>query len=145
MDYWDTSALVKLYAREADSEHFLHLLETAIRPMYASAIADVEVLCALHRKERFQDIAPGSSLRLYERFLSDCATGRIVRVPYGADVASRAEEVVRAAFKRSRPVVIRSLDVIHIASALTIKANRVVATDSRLREVASLNSLALVP
>jgi predicted nucleic acid-binding protein len=145
MDYWDTSALVKLYAREPDSEQFAEFQQTATEPVYASALADIEVLCALHRKERSKDIAYGSALRLYEKFLSDCAIGRIVHVPYGEDVASRTEEIVRAAFQRSKPVLIRSLDVIHVASALAIRAKRIVATDSRLREVASLNSLALLP
>ena len=137
--------MVKLYAREPDSEQFAQLQQTAPEPMYASAIVDIEVLCALHRKERSQDIVHGSALRLYGKLLSDCAIGRIVRVPYGHDVVSLGEEVVRVAFQRSRPIMIRSLDVIHIASALAIKARRFVATDSRLREVASLSSLALLP
>lgn len=146
MNYWDSSALVKLYTPEPDSEQFAELQQTAREPAYASAIADVEVRCALHRKELLREIAPGTALRLYDKFLSDCAIGRILRVPFGNDVIARAAEVVRVASqRRSKPILIRSLDAIHIASALVINASTLVAADSRLREVASLNSLALVP
>jgi predicted nucleic acid-binding protein len=145
MDYWDTSTVVKLYVREPDSEDFLQLLDAAPKPMYSSTITDIELLCTLYRKEKTRNIPVGSGGRSYEKFREDCAAGHIVRVPYGDEVVSLAEEVVRAAFKRSRPILIRSLDVIHIATALTIKAKRVVTTDSRLREVAALNALALLP
>ncbi|MBV8845058.1 MAG: type II toxin-antitoxin system VapC family toxin [Bryobacterales bacterium] len=144
MDYWDTSAVVKLFAPEPDSEQFAEF-HKASRPLYISTITDIEVLCTLRRKEKLQNIPVGSAGRLYQRFLSDCALGHIVRVPYGDDVVRHAREVVRRALHGSKTVMVRSLDVIQIASALAINAKRIVAIDSRLREVASLNSLALLP
>ncbi len=145
MTYWDTSALLKLYVPEPDSAHLLDLVSLENQPLYSSAIAAVEVLCAVHRKERSHDLKPGSAAAILLKFRADCGGGRIVLIPYGDDVAARAEQVVRLALQRRRPVTIRSLDAIHIASALSVGAKTLIATDSRLREVASLAKLKLQP
>jgi hypothetical protein len=50
------------------------------------------------------------ALRAGGRFLGDCREGRIVLVPYGEQVFTAAEEIVRLAFRRARPVMVRSLD-----------------------------------
>jgi len=145
MNYWDTSAILKLYVPETDSARFLELLASTNEPIGSSAVAGIEVLCALHRKEAVGDLTTGAASRIYQRFLADCGAGRIVRIPYGDDVVSRAAEVVRLALQRPHPVMIRSLDAIHIASALVAKSKKLVATDLRLRAVASRMSLVLEP
>ena len=85
------------------------------------------------------------ALRAGGRFLGDCREGRIVLVPYGEQVFTAAEEIVRLAFRRARPVMVRSLDAIHVASALTARARVMVATDTRLRQVAAMAKLKLAP
>jgi predicted nucleic acid-binding protein len=143
--YWDTSALLKLYVPEPDSAALLELVSLENQPIYSSAITTVEVLCAVHRKERSGDLKPASGVSILRKFRADCGAGRIVLIPYGDDVAARAEQVVRLALQRSRPGMIRSLDAIHIASALKVGAKKMIATDMRLREVASLARFKLAP
>ena len=145
MTYWDTSALLKLYVPEPDSAHLLDLLSLENQPLYSSAIATVEVLCAVHRKERSGGLRPGSFASILLKFRADCGGGRIVLIPYGDDVAAKAEQVVRLALRRRQLGMIRSLDAIHIASALSVGAKTMVATDLRLREVAALAKLKLEP
>jgi predicted nucleic acid-binding protein len=143
--YWDASALLKLYVPEPDSASLLDLVSLENQPIYSSAVTTVEVLGAVHRKERSGDLNPGSAVSILRKFRADCGAGRIVLIPYGDDVAARAEQVVRLALERSRQVTIRSLDAIHIASALNVGAKKMIATDLRLREVASLARLKLAP
>ena len=85
------------------------------------------------------------ALRAGGRFLGDSREGRIVLVPYGEQVFTAAEEIVRLAFRRARPVMVRSLDAIHVASAVTARARVMVATDTRLRQVAAMAKLKLMP
>jgi predicted nucleic acid-binding protein len=145
VNYWDTSALLKLYVPEDDSGYFLNSVVTSDQPLVSSAIAAVEMLCAVYRKECIGDLKRGGALATYQRFLGDSREGRIVLVPYGEQVFTAAEEIVRLAFRRARPVMVRSLDAIHVASALTARARVMVATDTRLRQVAAMAKLKLVP
>jgi len=108
-------------------------------------IASTEVLCAQLRKEQARDLKPGGARALWRRFRADCAAGQIQLIPYGADTTAEAERIAGLAFAHSTPVMIRSLDLIHIASASIAKATILVATDQRLRAVASLLSLRLAP
>ncbi|MBZ5576682.1 MAG: type II toxin-antitoxin system VapC family toxin [Acidobacteriia bacterium] len=145
MNYWDTSALLKLYVPEEDSGAFLDLIAASDEPIATSAIATAEVLCAVNRKERAGDLKRGGAAAAFRRFVADCDQGRIVPIPYGTQVLEVAQAVMRVALHRSRPLFLRSLDLIHVASALTIHAGSVVATDARLREVAALVKLRLLP
>ena len=145
MNYWDTSALLKLYVPEDDSGCFLDLVVSSEQPIVSSAIAAAEMLCAVYRKECVGDLQSGGALTAYQRFLGDCREGRIVLVPYGEQIFTSAEGIVRLAFRRARPVMVRSLDAIHVASAMTARARVMVATDARLRTVAAMAKLKLAP
>ena len=145
MNYWDTSALLKLYLPEDDSGYFLDLVVSSGQPIVSSAIATPEMLCALYRKECAGDLKSGGALATYRKFLGDCRASRIVLVPYGEQVFTTAEEIVRLAFRGARPAMVRSLDAIHVASAVTARARVMVATDARLRTVAAMAKLKLVP
>ena len=145
MNYWDTSALIKLYAPEPDSTYFLGLVSQAEGPLFTSDIARSEVLCTLYRKEHAGDLAAGAAAELFTRFLSDTGAGRIVLIPNGLEVTQKAHTLVQQAYSQPQPLLIRSLDAIHVASALTARATTVVATDTRLREVAKLLGLAVLP
>ncbi|MGA2769584.1 MAG: type II toxin-antitoxin system VapC family toxin [Bryobacteraceae bacterium] len=145
MDYWDTSALFKLYIPEDDSGYFLDFVVSSDQPIMCSTIGVAEMLCALCRRESAGDLKTGGALATYRRFLGDCRDGRIVRVPCGEQVITAAEEIIGLAFRRPRPVMLRSLDAIHVASAVTARARVMVSTDTRLREVAAMAKLKLAP
>ena len=145
MSYWDTSALVKLYIAEADSPYFLQLIAGGDEPIDSSAIVTAEILCVLYRKEQARALKGGGAGRIYGKFSQDVRTGRILTVPYGRDVEAQAEKLARLVFNRPRPILIRSLDMIHVSTALSSRARDLVATDTRLREVAVLAGLHVLP
>ena len=143
MWYWDTSAILKLYIHERDSGYFLGLVSETEDQIVTSTIASIELLCALERKERNGDIKPGGAAAAFDRFLDDAGRGRIVEIPFGRDVIQEARRLI--GLVSHRRILIRSLDMIHVASAVAAKATCLVATDSRLRQVASLADLNLLP
>lgn len=145
MSYWDTSALIKLYAPEPDSPYFLDLLAQAQQPLLSADIARAEVLCTLYRKQQVGDLVVGGATILFTRFLNDIASGRLILIPNGADVTAEAHALVQKAYSQPQPLLIRSLDALHVASALAAKATTVVATDTRLRSVAELMGLETLP
>ena len=145
MSYWDTSALIKLYAPEPDSSYFLDLIAHAEGPLLCSDIARAEVLCTLYRKEHAGDLAAGAAAVLFDHFLGDIDAGRMVLIPNDLEVAQKAHTLLKQAYSQPQPLLIRSLDAIHVASALTAKATTVIATDARLREVAKLLGFAVLP
>ena len=145
MNYWDTSALLKLYVPEHDSGFFLDLIAGSDEPVVSSALATIEVLCSLFRKELSGDLRPGGATAVFRRFRADCREGRIGLIPYGQDVAEKAEELIQRVYARRRPVMIRALDLIHLASAAVSRATIVVATDKRQRNLASILRFRLIP
>ncbi len=145
MLYWDTSALLKLYVAEPDSSDFLDLITHSKEPICSSAVAAVEVLCALSRKEQAGDLGRGAAGALYRKFTTDCDAGRTILVPYGRDVLAEAEELAALAFSQLRPVKIRSLDLIHVASAVAVSADAIVATDRNVRRCAALARIKVLP
>jgi predicted nucleic acid-binding protein len=145
MAYWDTSALLKLYVAEADSPYFLELIAGTAESVISSAIATAEVLCVLYRKEHARALKHGAAKRVYRRFVTDMNAGRVLLIPFGRDVECEAEKIVRSVFAQPQPILVRSLDLIHVSTALSAGATRFVATDARLRSAAVLAGLELLP
>jgi predicted nucleic acid-binding protein len=144
MTYWDSSAILKLYVAEPDSDYFVNLADTDGIQIRSSAILSVEALCALSRKELEGEIRHGAA-RLYDEFARDIAAGWIVLIPFGPDIVEEAETVLMMMRRAKAPQVLGSLDLIHLASALQCEAKTLVTTDARLREMATLAGLQVLP
>jgi predicted nucleic acid-binding protein len=144
MVYWDTSALLKLYVSEPESAKLAELA-SAKGPILSSAIAPVEMMCALTRKEGSGEMTRGGAREVFALIGRHLAAGRISLIPFGDDVVREAEELVRLAAGRERPVMIRALDLIQLASAVASRSRTIVTTDARLRELAALAGLKVLP
>ena len=145
MNYWDTSALLKLYVREPDSAYFMTLVSSAAGPLLTSELARLEIYSALSRKERAGELQSGQAEVIFSSFQADSAAGRIVTLPVGSDVLGEAIRLTRQAHGEAPPLFIRSLDTLHVASALVSGAKTIIATDSRLRQLAAAAGLAQLP
>jgi uncharacterized protein len=143
--YWDTSALLKLYLPEADSLHFLELVSGSTQTVVTSSIAIAEIACAFYRKEAQQELKKGAAERALQKFEEDCRKGQIVQIPFDKDVMGEASRVIRMAFRGPKPLMLRALDAIHVASALAVRASGIVATDLRLRQMALTAGLRVLP
>ena len=117
--YADSSALVKLVVVEPETEHLLR--ELADEPLLlSSALAHVEVRRAVRIHTRGNRDADGEARRL----LASCRLVEVTRpiLDLAGDLASNA---------------LRSLDAIHLASALRVEPDLVVAYDDGFTEAAT--------
>ncbi|HEU5315669.1 MAG TPA: type II toxin-antitoxin system VapC family toxin [Chloroflexota bacterium] len=119
MYYLDSSALVKLAVREAETAALRRFLRS--RPArVTSALATVEVLRTVRRYT-----TEGRAERAAERVLA--GTTRLA-----------LDEDILAAAARMTPAALRSLDAIHLAAALSLGRDLagLVTYDERLAEAA---------
>lgn len=125
MIYLDTSALIKLVRREAESDALADWLEDrAGDPLLSSAMAEVEVPRALRRSE------PA---------LLPTVPGLLQRI-----AICEIDEAVRATAAAYSDPHLRSLDAVHLATAQVIAGSRLtafVAYDHRLLAAASTQGL----
>lgn len=109
--YFDTSVLVKRYVKEQGSAASRRLLQ---RYRFLSlAIAPVEVLSVLNRRWRVGDLTQRDFSAIRSRLRKDRHYWELVEV--GEIVLNRAEELAHKSG-------LRTLDALHLASALTFQA-----------------------
>ena len=142
--YWDTSALIKLYAPEADSSVYLrHLIEQP-EDLAISFLHRVELYFALCGKESRGEITGGSAQRLFHLFEQHLRTGRYYLIPWGADVALEARQLLDASLNGTPPVMLRSLDGLHLGAMRAAKLHSVVTADTRMRAAAQSAGIAVI-
>lgn len=136
--YFDTSVLVKRYVKEEGSTAARRLLQRY--RFLSSAVVPVEVLSALSRRRTAGELAERDFLAIRSRLHKDRGYWELVEV--GAIVLSQAEELVQ----KTR---LRTLDALHVASALTFQAASgltvpFITADVRQREAAETLALNLI-
>lgn len=127
--YVDSSALLKRVFAEAESEALISALRAHVAEgsvMVSSALAWVEVSRALRAY-------PDSRGPVGLGSVADTALSGILEAPMSGEVIALA--------RRLAPPVLRTLDAIHLASALLIDADLLVAYDQRLLEAATSHGI----
>lgn len=127
--YFDSSALIKRVVVEDESTDLVDFLDARYEQgdlLASSSLAWVEVSrVVLARVEKPADAGP---------LIDDAMSGMDER-PMTAEVVSVA--------RRIEPLVLRSLDALHLATAVLIDADLVVTYDERLADACRRNSLAV--
>jgi predicted nucleic acid-binding protein len=119
--YVDSSALLKRVFAEGESEALKASLRGHVgqgAALVSSSLAWVEVARALRAGTSAVDVDD----------LADRALSGVLERPIGAEVVALA--------RRLQPAALRSLDAIHLASAILLDVDLVVAYDQRLTEAA---------
>jgi predicted nucleic acid-binding protein len=143
MTYWDTSCVVKLYTAELDSAEWEDAAVLAGESLVSSALLRVELAYAFEQKEARGEILRGSTQALLRVFENDIAEGRYQLVPVGSDVLQTACKIAAECY-HSQPVVsLRTLDGIHLATAILLKCKRIATADARMQAAAPLLGLDL--
>ena len=145
MSYWDTSALVKLYAPEPDSALFAdHALALAL-PLRICRLGLYEARATFQRKEAAGLLRAGAAELLHSQILADVAAGDVLLTELDENLEREYAAILHECYQRTPPLPIRTLDAIHLAAARLTGATEVVATDKRVREVARFTGLSLFP
>ena len=142
--YWDTSALLKLYAPEPDSSGYLRLLIQQPENLAISFLHRVELYFALCGKESRGEIVTGSARRLFELFDRHVSAGRYYLIPWGEDVALESRQLLDASLNAMPPVMLRSLDGLHLGALRAAKIQSVVTADMRMRDAARIAAIGVI-
>lgn len=142
MQYWDKSTLLKLFVPESDSTLYAAHVASAI---CVSQVGQAEMLRAIVRKEMEGAIPAMSAETAFGRFLTDVSTGRIIVLPFDARTETEFRALILQLPRRKPPIVVRTLDAIHLATAQLLPADEVVTLDSHMRAGAAAFGLKLFP
>jgi predicted nucleic acid-binding protein len=145
MAFWDTSALVKLYVRERDSDYFREMMRTSAEIPIISELTLAEMHRALWAKELGRAIPEHRAVATYRQFRSDVESANLEIVPFGRDVQREFDRIVQICHRSRLAVPIRTLDGLLLASALTSRVGELISTDSRMRDAGMLLGLAVLP
>lgn len=142
--YWDTSALVKLYAPEPDSPAFQKILIANNEQPVVSFLHRVELYYALRQKEARHEMTPGSAARLFSLFLKHLTEGRFHYIPWREELAVDTHAYLERCLAMPNPVNLRSLDGLHLGAFHSSGATGLVTTDSIMRRAATQLGILLV-
>jgi predicted nucleic acid-binding protein len=102
MSYWDSSALVKLYVQELDSEEFRELALRASR-VATGTLTRHEVLTVFRRREAEGVLRSGEPASLYDELTADIAATDIVIQPETPDTEREFGAVLEVCFSQTLP------------------------------------------
>src|SRR5206468_4157678 len=145
MAFWDTSALVKLYVRERDSDHFRKLMRTSADSPTISQLTLAEMYRALWAKKFTRAIPANRAQATYREFCSDVDTPTFKVVPFGRDIQYEFDRIVPICYRATPVAPLRTLDGLLLASALVARTPELVSTDSRMRNAGVLLGLRILP
>src|SRR6267378_1155905 len=114
MSYWDTSALVKLYAKESDSAAFEKHAMLSAGPIVTSRIGLYEARATFLRKEIDGTLQPNGASTLYARLAQDAASGQLQLVDLSVEVEREYGLVLELCYRSlgSSPIALRTLDAL---------------------------------
>lgn len=136
--YWDTSCLLKLYCRESDSARYVREVAAARVPPRTSVLVRVELYYALLQKAARGETGGRGADELFSDFQTDTDRGRIQLLPIGDDVLTAACDIAKACYAASPPILLRSLDGMHLATAMLAGCSRILSTDNRMNAAAAM-------
>ncbi len=124
--YLDSSVAVKLYVSEQDSAD----CETVVsgEPLAASELLRGELYSALLNKERIQEITAAQRQGIWALVEEHISEQRLHLVPLTGDTMRKTTEIMETVF----PVMLRTLDAIHLATYLSVDAGPLFTRDKRM-------------
>ncbi len=136
--YFDTSVLVKRYIKEKGSGPTRRLLQRF--RFLSSTIAPVEALSALSRRRACGELTPRDFLAIRSRLDKDRAYWELVEV---------SEPVLRHAEELVQKTDVRTLDALHIASAIMFQTASgltipFITSDAKQRDAAQAMALTVI-
>jgi predicted nucleic acid-binding protein len=124
MVYVDTSALIKRYITEANSDEF-DAFFMARTPLAISRLTLVEMRCALARRHRNNEITALLEEQAMDEVRTDIQDGALSVHPINDDQVVHALHLI----EQVAPRPLRTLDALHLSAALRINAHEFATAD----------------
>ena len=139
MVYVDTSVIVKLYIKEEYSRDTSSWLKENNEALPLTSFHELELINAIHSKQFRAEITLDETRLVMSRFEEHEKSGIYYRPQL--DWAAVFIHAIDLSKKHSSSIGSRSLDILHVASALSIKADRFLTLDDRQTKLAALAGL----
>jgi predicted nucleic acid-binding protein len=140
MVYADTSFLVSLYSPDVHSTAASATIARLRATVFLTPLGELELLNALQLRV-FRKEATASQIRLAGVQLQDhIASGFFAQQAMPPTVYERARQISRA---RTAASGLRTLDILHVASAILLKGERFLTYDQRQERLAKAEGLRL--
>ncbi len=134
MRYFDTSVLFKIYVEEARSNEAIALVKKGSPPLPVTHLHEIEMRTAFRARAQRGEMSKADLQRTLQAFESDLASGILHRPTYDlVEIFRHAEEL--SALYASK-YACRTLDILHVAAALTLRATEFVTFDVRQKVIA---------
>jgi len=137
--YVDTSIIVKLYVREALSLEAAAWVRKTNEALPLTPFHELEFSNALHLKEFRKEMSGQQTAAILRRFHDHELQGVYYRP--ACDWAEVFQASLRLSEKHTGKIGCRSLDILHVASALTLGVDRFATLDARQARLARLAGL----
>ena len=141
--YADTGFVVALYKEESTSARAAALMARQTAAVRLSQLGELEFHNALHLAVFRGDLSAGDAALKKRLFLEDVANGIFIIMPVPA--SELLAKSVELADRHSARLGTRSLDLMHVAAALLLKAETFFSFDERQRKAAKLERLKVKP
>jgi predicted nucleic acid-binding protein len=142
MVYVDTSVIVKLYIREELSREASNWIKKNNEALPLTRLHELEFTNAIQLKRFRSEVTEDETLVIMTRFKEHENKGVFYRPQL--DWSEIFNYAVDLSEKHTPMIGARSLDILHIAAALSIKAEKFLTLDGRQTEVARLAGLKIV-
>jgi predicted nucleic acid-binding protein len=141
--YFDTAIIIKLYVQEATSPDAVRLVSDSPAPYLLMPWQDIEVRTAIRLKAFRKEITAAEMQASLDAFEEDLRSRRWKGRPYKE---RRVFELARELSAcHAATLGCRTLDLIHVATALAAGVKTFVTFDERQRAVAKLEGLTVKP
>ena len=139
MVYVDTSVIVKLYIKEEYSQESSNWLKENNEAIPLTSFHELELINAIHLKQFRAEITSDETRLILSRFEEHEKSGIYYRPQL--DWSAIFINAIDLSKKHSASIGSRSLDILHVASALSINADRFLMLDDRQTRLAALTGL----
>lgn len=136
---FDTALLVKLYATEPDTPAVIRLAASLTEPIFFTDFNRAELVNALHRKQGRREITPADVAQALAHVQADLRSGALVWAE--PDWKRVFAVTVRLCSAHSAATHCRTLDAMHVAMMLVLKASAMATNDPKQRALATAAGL----
>ncbi len=138
--YADTSFLVSLYVLDANSVQAATQMKQAKLPILLTPFGELELTNAISLRLFRKELLPSRVKAAYTLLRKDIEGGLFLLKPLSAAIYERAKQIAR---RRTPHLGTRTLDVLHVASALVLQADTFYTFDRSQGRLARVEGLTL--
>lgn len=123
----DTSFLFSLYGNDDNTEKAIRWVKEHSQVLTLSVLNEFEFANALRFAEFKSFLSPGKAEEVLDEFFEDKKQGRVVNA--SCNLSQVTQEAMRLSSKRTRVGGHRSFDILHVASAVQVRAEKFLTFD----------------